>query len=194
MTLPARHAHPPVTLQLVAALLGAIGLFLAPATAEARRTRISVQPMDGDGSARVRAQVVRACRSRGLRVHTDLPAATGTGQYYTWARELGLAAFITGEVHTVGRRQRATFLVWSGHTGGIVGRWSVTAPPDRLPQAVARGLWPRLRKAFMKAKTPPEWRDLPPGPTMRINAGAAYDGDITGSHYSGRPGVRRRTR
>jgi hypothetical protein len=182
---------------VVTLLLGAVGVLLPAQAAQAARGRVSVQPLEGEGGARLRAQVVRLCRKKGMRVYTEIPAASGTGQYYTWARELGLTAFVSTELHRVGRRQRATFLVWSGHSGAIVGRWSVTAPPDKLPQAVARGFWPRLRPAFMRAKPPAEWRDVSPGPTLRINAGASYDGEIGGSHYSGRPpraGVRRRTR
>ena len=192
-------ALPLRTVYLITALVGgAASICLGSPPALAARGRVSVQPMTGEGAPRLRAQVVRLCRSKGMRVYTEIPTASGTGQYYTWAREVGLTAFVTGELHTVGRRKRATFLVWSGHNGSVVGRWSVTATPAALPQAVARGFWTRLRPAFMRAKPPAEWRELGPGPTMRINAGASYDGDIAGSHYSGRPGartgVRRRTR
>jgi hypothetical protein len=127
--------------------------------------------------------VARAVRARGLRVTTEIPRAEGTGQYYTWARELGLKAFVSSELENLrGRRQRATFLVWSGHSGGIVGRWTVTAGAAQLPRAVARGFWPRLGPSLRRAQVPPEWRQLGPGPTQHIDAGLAQDESIRAVH------------
>ena len=85
-----------------------------------------------------------------------------------------------------GRRQRATVLVWSGHDGAIVGRWSVVAASAQLPRVVARGFWPHLGRSFRRAKLPPEWRQMTPGPTQRIDAGIASDDSITGLHVGRR--------
>jgi hypothetical protein len=156
---------------------------VAPAHA-ARRAYVAVQPIDGPpGGPQLRKVVVRTVRARGMRVTTEIPKAEGTGQYYTWARELGLKAFVSSELETLrGRRQRATFLVWSGHNGAIVGRWTVTAAAAQLPRAVARGFWPRLGPSLRRAQVPPEWRQISPGPTQRINAGLAQDEDIRAVH------------
>ena len=167
----------------VIASLAAIALAataIQPAQA-ARRAYVAVQPIDGGSS--LRKVIVRAVRARGMRVTTEIPKAEGTGQYYTWARELGLKAFVSSELETLrGRRQRATFLVWSGNTGGIVGRWTVTAGAAQLPRAVARGFWSRLGPSLKRAQVPPEWRQIGPGPTQRINAGLAQDEDIRAVH------------
>jgi hypothetical protein len=170
-------------------VLGAV--CLGSPEAHAARPRVSIQPIAGEGGPRLRSQVVRVVRRRGFRVLTEIPSATGTGQYYTWAREAKLTAFVSGELENLGRRQRATFLVWSGNTGAIVGRWTVTAPTTRLPQAVARDFWRRLGRALHRAKPPAQWREPAPGPTLRIDAGSAHDGEVVGTHYSGR---RRRAR
>lgn len=149
------------------------------------RAEVSVQPLTGaPGTQLLRREVAKVVRQRGLRVTTRVPQAEGTGQYYTWARELGLRAFVSGEVESLGRRRRATFLVWSGHTGSVVGRWTVTAPAKRLPRAVARGFWPRLGRSLRRAQLPDEWRQrdmlAPPGPTLRIDAGLAEDESVRG--------------
>lgn len=180
---------------LLGAALGSLlvlgALCLGAPEAQAARARVSVQPISGDVGPQLRSQVVKVVRRRGFRVLTEIPSATGTGQYYTWAREVGLTAFVSGELERLGRRRRATFLVWSGHTGSIVGRWTVTAPTARLPKAVARSFWRRLGPALHRAKPPAQWRELSPGPTLRIDASSSHDGEVVGAHYSGR---RRRTR
>jgi hypothetical protein len=157
--------------------------------AHARRPEVAVQPVvggSGEVAQKVRREIARSVRSRGLRVTTDIPRAEGTGQYYTWAREAGLRAFVSTELMGRGRRQRATLLVWSGHDGAIVGRWSVVAAKDNLPRVVGRGFWPHLGRSFRRAKLPPEWRQMTPGPTQRIDAGLASDDSITGLHVGRR--------
>jgi hypothetical protein len=143
---------------------------------------VSVQPLEGRNGARVRREVARVVRARRFRVVTEIPKASGTGQYYTWAREAGITAFVVGELVKMGRRQRATFLVWSGHNGSVVGRWTVTAHATRLPGEVARGFWRRLGPALRRARPPVEWRArrMAPGPTIRIDASSEHDDAITG--------------
>jgi hypothetical protein len=190
---------------LLALMVGA--MLALPSAAEARRKSrhhrhgassfrrpanrlVSVQPVAGPGGEQLRATVTRLVRRRGFRVTNDLPGATGTGQYYTWAREAGLTAFVATELTPVGKRRRATFLVWSGHNGSVVGRWSVTTRAHTLHTAVARGFWRNLGRAVARAQPPPEWRQMAPGPTLRIDASSQYDGEVVGMH-SGR---RSRTR
>ena len=151
------------------------------------RSQVSVQPMSGPAGPQVRATVVRIVRRKGLRVTTGIPQASGTGQYYTWAREVGVKAFVAADLERRGKRERATFLVWSGNSGSIVGRWTVTARTGALNQVVARGFWRHLGRAVRRAQAPVEWRDMAPGPTLRINAAARHDGEIVGMHAGRRP-------
>jgi hypothetical protein len=166
-----------------------VALAAVDAQAHAARPEVAVQPVVGGTSAvatKVRREIARSVRRRGLRVTTDVPQAEGTGQYYTWAREAGLRAFVSTEVMGRGKRQRATLLVWSGHDGAIVGRWSVVAPSARLAQVVGRGFWPHLGRSLRRTKLPPEWRQIGPGPTQYIDAGLASDDTITGLHVGRR--------
>ncbi|HEY0709588.1 MAG TPA: hypothetical protein VGG33_22445 [Polyangia bacterium] len=174
-------------------MAAALSLCAGGAVAVARPD-VAVQPVVGESRGLIRRQIARTVRAKGMRVTTEVPQAEGTGQYYTWARELGLRAFITGEVESLGRRRRATFLVWSGHNGSVVGRWTVTAPAKQLPRAVARGFWPRLGRSFKRAQLPPEWRQpkMTPGPTLRIDAGLAQDETVEGRRFASRPRNRAR--
>jgi hypothetical protein len=166
---------------LACALAASLASLVAPAAVQAARApMVSVQPLEGRNGARVRREVARVVRGRRYRVVTEVPKASGTGQYYTWARELGLTAFVVGELVDLGRRQRITFLVWSGHNGSVVGRWTVTAASDKLPTTVARHFWRRLGPALRRARAPGEWREMGPGPTIRIDASSQQDDDIVG--------------
>jgi hypothetical protein len=172
-----------------ASLLLGVALTLAPAAAQAGRApMVSVQPLDGHNGARLRREVARLVRARRYRVVTEIPKASGTGQYYTWAREAGITAFVVGELSRVGPRQRATFLVWSGHDGSVVGRWSVTAHANQLPGAVARNFWRRLGPALRRARPPSEWQAprMSPGPTQRIDASSDDDEAIRGINITRR--------
>jgi hypothetical protein len=166
---------------LLAFCLAATATLAGPGSAWAR-PEVAIQPIDGASGPAVRKVVVRAVRAHRMGVTTGVPKAAGTGQYYTWAREAGLRAFVSSEVENLGRRRRATFLVWSGHNGGIVGRWTVTARKEQLPTAVARGFWARLGPSLRKSRLPAEWRPVGPGPTQRIDAGLAQDEDVRGYH------------
>jgi hypothetical protein len=157
-----------------------VSLSLPAPLLAARAPMVSVQPLEGRNGERVRREVARVVRGRRFRVVTEVPKASGTGQYYTWARELGLTAFVVGELQSLGRRQRVTFLVWSGHDGSVVGRWTVTAASEKLPTTVARHFWRRLGPALRRARAPGEWRDPGPGPTIRIDASSRQDDDIVG--------------
>jgi hypothetical protein len=168
-------------LLLCSALAGSLVFLAAPERLWASRARmVSVQPLEGQNGARVRREVARVVRGRRFEVVTEVPKASGTGQYYTWARELGLTAFVVGELVNLGRRQRATFLVWSGHDGSVVGRWTVTAPADKMPTTVARHFWRNLGRALRRARPPGEWIEPSPGPTIRIDASSHQDEDIAG--------------
>ena len=113
--------------------IAVLALATLSASAAEARPRVSIQPIEGVGGAQVRATVVRVLKRKRLRVTTGIPRAEGTGQYYTWAREAGVKAFVAGELETRGQRQRATFLVWSGNSGSVVGRWTVVGRTGQLP-------------------------------------------------------------
>ena len=83
---------------------------------------VSVQPLEGRNGERVRREVARVVRGRRFRVVTEIPKATGTGQYYTWARELGLTAFVVGELIRAWAAASAS-PSWSGR--GTTARWWV---------------------------------------------------------------------
>jgi hypothetical protein len=132
--------------------------------------RVSVQPINGELGPALRDQIARLLRSRGYRVMTSLPRVAGTGQYPEMARDHRLAAFVTADMEEGRRRHSITFLLWDGATGSVQGRWSASAPPKRLPKAVAKGFWKHLGPAFDGVQPPPSM-DFEPAPPMSINAG-----------------------
>jgi hypothetical protein len=131
--------------------------------------RISVQPIEGTSGAELRQQIARLLRGRGFRVVTSVARVEGTGQYLTLAKDHRLAAFVTGDLEEHRARHTITFLIWNGANGSVLGRWSATAAPKRLPRAVARGFWKHLGPAFDDASAPPS-EELAPAPTLRIDA------------------------
>jgi hypothetical protein len=154
---------------------------LTAGTALAAPPRIAVTPFEGPNGTALRAEVVRVVRSRGFRTETDLGKASGTGQYFTWAQERGLAAFVAGDLETFGKkRQRLTFLVWNGHDTSVLGRWTVTGTMKQLPRTIAREFWKRLGPALQRAEAPGGSTPLPPAPPMRIDASSAYDDNVVG--------------
>jgi hypothetical protein len=132
-------------------------------------SRVSVQPFDGEDGPALRQQIGRLLRQHGFRVLTSIARVDGTGQYLTLARDHRLAAFVTGDVEAHRRRQTITFLVWNGATGSVLGRWSASAAPRRLPKLVTRRFWKQLGHALDDAAAPPSG-ELPPAPPMYINA------------------------
>jgi hypothetical protein len=140
--------------------------------------RVAVQPFDGEVGPALRDDVVRTLRSRGYRIITSIPRADGTGPYLSLAQDHQLTAFVTGDVETHRSRQSITFLVWSGATASVVGRWSATAPPKRLRRTVARGFWKHLSKALAAAQAPPR-PELEQAAPMYIDASYGNDAPIS---------------
>ena len=101
---------------------------------------------------------------------TSLPRYEGTGQYPSLARDHHLAAFVTAGVEEKGRWQQATFLVWNGLTGSVVGRWTASAPTTALASAVGKGFWQHLGPAILRAQAPPLPPTLDQAAPMRIDA------------------------
>lgn len=130
---------------------------------------VAVQPIAGNSGQVVRVAVTRIMREHGYRTLTSLPAYEGTGQYPGLAREHNVRAFVTADLEERGGRSALTFLVWSGISGSVVGRWSVAAPRPELVSAIGRGFWHNLGSAVVRAKAPPS-SELDEAPPVRIDA------------------------
>src|SRR3569833_1621053 len=160
---------------LVVSLLGRATLVQARGRRPARGRiapgqLVAVQPIQGAQGAPMRALVSRIVRSRGYRSFTTLPHYDGTGQYPALAREHFLSVFVTGDVDERGRWSSITFLVWSGVSGSVIGRWTAAGPTASLGRTVGRGFWSHLGPAMQRAVAPPDPIDQQQAPTMRIAA------------------------
>jgi hypothetical protein len=136
---------------------------------KARPCVVAVQPIAGNAGTTVRGTVTRIVRLHGYHTLTTLPAYEGTGQYPGLARENNVRAFVTADLEERGSRRALTFLVWSGSTGSVVGRWSVAAPGPGLLAAIDAGFWRNLGPALVRAKAPPS-SELDEAPPVRIDA------------------------
>jgi hypothetical protein len=136
---------------------------------KARPCVVAVQPIAGTAGTTVRGTVTRIVRLHGYHTLTSLPAYEGTGQYPGLARENNVRAFVTADLEERGSHRALTFLVWSGSTGSVVGRWSVAAPGPGLLAAIDAGFWRNLGPALVRAKAPPS-SELDEAPPVRIDA------------------------
>jgi hypothetical protein len=139
---------------------------------------VAVQPIDGAKTELLRQLVARIVQDRGFRPVTGLPRYEGTAQYPVLARDYQLAALVTADMEDLGQRQRITFLVWSGHNGSIVGRWTVAASTTVLPRTVSKGFWAHLGPAIRRARGPGSTSSTPhmtPARPMRIDASNPED-------------------
>ena len=169
--------------------LWVVPLLLAlPLPALAAAGRVSVQPIAGAGGAGIRKQLATILRNKGYRVVTDVPEVSGTGQYYTWARDHALRAFVATELVKVGKKRRLTVLVWSGHDGSVVGRWTVRARPRGLSRRIAREFWRRLGPALRRSRFPNEMTPVGPAAPMRIDASYEEDEAVIGINVARRQG------
>jgi hypothetical protein len=141
----------------------------APAARRKRVCVVAVQPIAGNAGQTVRGAVTRIMREHGYRTLTTLPAYEGTGQYPGLAREHNVRAFVTADLEERGGRSALTFLIWSGVSGSVVGRWSMAAPKPELVSAIGRGFWRNLGSAVARAKAPPSG-ELDEAPPVRIDA------------------------
>ena len=132
--------------------------------------RVAVQPFGRTATEPLRKQVARIIGQHGYRVLTNLPAVEGTSQYPGIAKDKHLRAFVVADVTDRGKRVLLSFLVWQGRDGSVVGRWEVGVDKKKVGQCLAKEFWKRLGPAIRKARGPFA-NDLPPAPTMRINAG-----------------------
>ena len=163
-------------MRTIVAALVLLGIPLLPTLAPASELagRVSVQPFDGDVGPALRDDVVRALRVHGFHTITSIPRTGGTGPYLSLAQEHNLSAFVTGDVEARGSRRSITFLVWSGATASVIGRWSAAAGQKQIRRAVARGFWKHLAKALAAAQAPPR-NEFAPAPPLYIDASYADD-------------------
>ena len=149
-----------------------LGLALLAALAmEARAaSRVSVQPFEGELGPDLRKQVVKILRGHGFRVVTSIARVQGTGQYLTLAKDNRLAAFVTGDLEERRNHASITFLIWNGANGSVLGRWSASAPSKKLPKAIAKGFWKRLKQAFEDAAPPAVPKPMDEAPPMFVDA------------------------
>jgi hypothetical protein len=149
-----------------------------PASRRKRVCVVAVQPIAGHAGQTVRGAVTRIMREHGYRTLTSLPAYEGTGQYPGLAREHNVRAFVTADLEERSNRSALTFLIWSGASGSVVGRWSVAAPRPELVSAIGRGFWRNLGSAVARAKAPPS-SELDEAPPVRIDAEVEEGGGQT---------------
>lgn len=149
--------------------------------------RVAVQPFSGPRpeNEQVRRIVARIVAKHGFRVLTSIPAVSGTGQYPQLARDKDVKAFVVADTDVRGQRVSATFLIWQGVDGSVVGRWEMAASKKKLAQIIGKGFWKRLGPAVEKAMAPPSTY-LPPAPTVRIDASSPYDDDLRGRRLGSR--------
>jgi hypothetical protein len=144
---------------------------------------VAVQPEESGGGPSVRDQVARIVRAKGFRVNLAMPAATGTTQYVIWAREHAVTAFVVTELQTWGKGKygKATFLVWNGVDGAVIGRWSVSSPMKKMWKAIAKDFWKRLGPALEFAQPPDSEVPVGEAPPMEIDASSSYDDSVVSS-------------
>jgi hypothetical protein len=133
-------------------------------------SRVAVQPFGGPETEPLRQQVARIVGKHGFRVLTNLAPVSGTAQYPGLAKQKRLSAFVVADVSEHGKHIHVSFVVWQGINGSVVGRWEVSVPKNKIAQKLAKEFWKRLGSAIEQALAPPS-DELPPAPTMRINAG-----------------------
>jgi hypothetical protein len=173
---PMRSSPLPATLVLSVALL--LTAAASPARAQSvpppARTRVSVQPIEGELGSALRDEIARILRAHGYRAVTTLPRVGGTGQYLTLARDNKLTALVTADLEEGRRRHAVTFLLWDGATGSVQGRWSASAAPKQLGKAVAKGFW-KYFSSKLEVLPPPPSDELEPAAPMFVNAGEPLD-------------------
>jgi hypothetical protein len=156
----------------VASVLPPVAAVTYASGLDRRSPTVSVQPIEGENGQLVRNEITRLVRARGFQVLTSIPRVDGTAQYLFLARDHHLSAFVTCDLDFNRRRgtATATFLIWNGSTGSVLGRWSVTAAPRRLARTAARGFWKNLGRALDAAYPPPLPLDEDPPPPLFIDA------------------------
>jgi hypothetical protein len=127
----------------------AVWLFAQGALAQ--QPRVVVLEFDGPVAKRVRASVVKVLMKQDVELvasddaldkagslGADLGSAAGRAAV---ARELEIAAFVTGEVTKKGRRFVATLTVYQGDGGDSVGEASISGTRAGLAGDVRKGVW-----------------------------------------------------
>jgi hypothetical protein len=130
---------------------------------------------DDAASERVRAQVVRALRARGLKVVTTLRPVDSAEQFREMAVTLNLAVYVDGEVNEDGDQASAAIHLRSGVTGLRVASATFSGDRKNLAFDVRKALWGRVGDSFVRIcadAAKPRKHDRAP---MRIEAGTPIE-------------------
>jgi hypothetical protein len=136
---------------------------------------VAVFQFDGEGSAPLRARVVRLLRARGLKVTTTLRPVDSAEQYREMADTLSLAAFVDGEASEDGDQASVTVHLRSGVSGLRIASATLASTRRTLPGEIDKSLWPQLGAPLARVcadAAKPRKREREP---MRIEAGTPLD-------------------
>ena len=160
-----------------------------PGTASAQEGRVVVRGFEGPGSARVRAQVVRALKAESVSMAStadvdaaadDLDADPGSPEgRVVISRELELGVWIEGEVERDGRVLRAKIEVIDGSSGMSLGSVELSGRnPRALSKRVGKRFW-RSASDLIEEGTLPE-PEPEPEPEPDWSDDDEEDGDALG--------------
>jgi hypothetical protein len=137
------------------------GILLLAGAASAEPKRVGVVKFTGPGEGASRNKVTKAIKAKGFQVVGDkqisktassLKLSMDTNDdFRAVARELGIAAFVTGEVS----KKRATLAVRGGTDGAVSAEASWSAPnPRKVAASIDKTFWKRLGSAIERGKAP----------------------------------------
>ena len=123
--------------------------------------RLGVATFRGPGEGATRNVVMKIGKNHGYQIIAGQQIAKTAGRlrvtldtndsFEAVAKELGVAAFVTGEVS----KKKATLTVHNGSDGSVVAEAGWSGPnPRKLSIAVARTFWKRLGSAIERGKAP----------------------------------------
>jgi ribosomal protein L12E/L44/L45/RPP1/RPP2 len=136
------------------------------ASAASAQTRVAVGEVSGPGGAQVRASVVRALKAQDdvdlvgssaiSQVESRIGMDAKSGARVDVSRELGIAAWVEGQVEKSRRGVDVTLVVIHGGTGETMTVMSYEAKkPRALANLVEESVWTDLGTLIMTAQPPP---------------------------------------
>jgi hypothetical protein len=145
---------------LLASLAGAV-LLSWPGVATAQKKRVGIPAFNGPQEALIRKKVMQAVKSNGFELvkSRQLEASAQTlgvsldsnDGFKAVAKELSIAAFVTGEVG----KKRAKLSVRNGADGSVSGEGAFAgANPRKIAAEVGKNFWRRLGSAVERGKPP----------------------------------------
>jgi len=147
----------------------------AKAEAAIAAGKVAVFEFKGDETEPFRTRVVKALRSKGMEVMTNLKAPDMPEQFRDMSVALHLAVYVHGQIkdHSTSR-STATVMIRSGVSGRKVAEFSLTSDRVSLEYELGEVFWDRVENAIartcLEAEKP--GRRFKP---MRINAGTPIE-------------------